>query len=322
MLVTGGVYHIAPDVAVDGEAVSLNLNQLGELRVVGSVADDAAMPATTFPIWMGGIYRATLPTYTAGDSAGLHTDVNGRLLVREDTLTRGAGAADADTLRVVIANDTFALDDGVTTANTIRVTLANDDFQQGAGAVSAQTQRVTIATDDFTKGAGAVDATTLRVQLSTESLTNVYEVQGDAADNAVASGNPVRSGGIYNAAPPTYDDGDATTFQMDVNGRTLVNARSENRAAQTVKSAQVPVGVAPAIRITHDGGAVTAGRSKLEFMPDPDSSARFYYGALGVLITTGKEVFPGQTLEFLNDENEYYIVSDTPGQTFHVVEVE
>jgi hypothetical protein len=41
---------------------------------------------------------------------------------------------------------------------------------------------------------------------------------GAVADNAASAGNPVPVGGIYNASAPTYDDGDRTTAQSDVNG--------------------------------------------------------------------------------------------------------
>lgn len=48
------------------------------------------------------------------------------------------------------------------------------------------------------------------------------QLQGTAADNAAAVGNPVLGGGEYNATPPTYDDGDAATTQMDASGNTKV----------------------------------------------------------------------------------------------------
>lgn len=42
---------------------------------------------------------------------------------------------------------------------------------------------------------------------------------GPAADNSAFIENPVPVGGIYRAALPTYDNGDQTTFHLDVNGR-------------------------------------------------------------------------------------------------------
>jgi hypothetical protein len=149
MIVTGGVYHAAPTLAAEGEAQSLDVNESGALRVVCQVADNAAVPAHMDPVWVGGRYQLALPTYDDGDSAGLHTDINGRQLVREDTLDRNTGVRGADTLRVTVATDDFALGGGATTANTQRVTLSTDDFTVGAGVVDASTWRVTVATDDM-----------------------------------------------------------------------------------------------------------------------------------------------------------------------------
>ena len=44
---------------------------------------------------------------------------------------------------------------------------------------------------------------------------------GDAADNAADTGNPVKIGGIYEAALPTYDTGDRANLHTSVNGRLL-----------------------------------------------------------------------------------------------------
>ena len=43
-------------------------------------------------------------------------------------------------------------------------------------------------------------------------------IQGPAADNAAASGNPVRVGAKYNLSTQTYADGDIADLQADVNG--------------------------------------------------------------------------------------------------------
>lgn len=47
-------------------------------------------------------------------------------------------------------------------------------------------------------------------------------VTGPAADNAAASGNPVRTGAKYNSSAPTYDNGDVADNQADVNGNLKV----------------------------------------------------------------------------------------------------
>lgn len=52
--------------------------------------------------------------------------------------------------------------------------------------------------------------------------SSASQTQGTAADGDTATGNPVLVAGEYNATPPTYTDGDATTLQTDVNGNTKV----------------------------------------------------------------------------------------------------
>lgn len=47
-------------------------------------------------------------------------------------------------------------------------------------------------------------------------------VQGTAAGNAAAVGNPVQTGGIYELTPSTYDNGDAVPLHTDLNGNLRV----------------------------------------------------------------------------------------------------
>lgn len=49
--------------------------------IITIIADNAAAPASPIGIFVEGIFRATLPTYTDGDAAILHFDSRGRLLV-------------------------------------------------------------------------------------------------------------------------------------------------------------------------------------------------------------------------------------------------
>lgn len=53
-------------------------------------------------------------------------------------------------------------------------------------------------------------------------VTKPAAVQGTVADAAVASGNPIPVGGIYNSAAPTYTNGQRATAQFDANGNLKV----------------------------------------------------------------------------------------------------
>lgn len=63
------------------------------------------------------------------------------------------------------------------------------------------------------------------------------QIQGNAASGAADTGNPVKTGGKYNASPPTLADGQRGDMQLDSNGRLLTLATTAGSvAAGTVDS--------------------------------------------------------------------------------------
>jgi hypothetical protein len=93
------------------------------------------------------------------------------------------------------------------------------------------------------------------------------------------------------------------------------------KAAVTVKQAKITVGTS-AVRLTTDAAAPSATRQNLVFMADPASSANFYLGSSGVTTSTGLPIFVGQNIQYKDDCNDYYIISDTAAQSVYVVEAE
>ncbi len=75
-------------------------------------------------------------------------------------------------------------------------------------------------------GAG-VEATAVRVTLPTDGTGKIATLTtltgGGVASHAADSGNPLKTGGKYNATPPTLDDGDRGDTQVDVNGNAQDN---------------------------------------------------------------------------------------------------
>lgn len=64
------------------------------------------------------------------------------------------------------------------------------------------------------------------------------EVEGKAADNAAASGNPVLTGAVYNSSAQTYSSADVASNQADVNGNLFVSqGTSLNLAIDSIASA-------------------------------------------------------------------------------------
>lgn len=93
------------------------------------------------------------------------------------------------------------------------------------------------------------------------------------------------------------------------------------KAAVTVKQAKITVGTS-AVRLTTDAAAPSATRQNLVFMADPGSSANFYLGSSGVTTANGLPIFVGQNIQYKDDCNDYYIISDAAAQSVYVVEAE
>lgn len=98
---------------------------------------------------------------------------------------------------------------------------------------------------------GAVNSATNPLFVAvTGSGVTATQVEGTAAGNAPAVGNPVQTGGIYELTPSTYDNGDAVPLHTDVNGN--------------LKTTSVSIGVISAANssaVTLGGGAVFTGTS-------------------------------------------------------------
>jgi len=164
--------------------------------------------------------------------------------------TGGAGAVDAGTARVVIASNQTAvpvsatalplptgaatnaaqLPDGhaVTVDNaSIAVTAASLPLPTGAATNAAQLPDGHAVTVD--NASIAVTAATLPLPAgaatSAAQLPDGHAVAaaGAAAENAAASGNPVLSGGRYDAISRVLGDGDVGALAVDVSGHLITN---------------------------------------------------------------------------------------------------
>lgn len=130
-----------------------------------------------------------------------------------------------------------------------------------------------------------------------------------------------------NAVTPLMGNGVTGTGSLRVtvaSDNTAIPVGLTAPTAVTVKQAAVALGTT-AIRATTDGAAVTAGRRRLSIRPDPDSVAKFYYGSSTVTssgATRGIPIFPGESVDIVNDAGDYFIISDTAAQTVFIVEQE
>lgn len=161
------------------------------------------------------------------------------------------------------------------------------------------------------------DAQLMIAQLRATTGTNSVAVGADGTNLCVSLVN------INGSAMATGNGAANTgTQRVSVASDSLIGTVAP--AAATVKSAAITVGLT-AIRCTHDGAAPTAGRRKLSFRLDPDATGKVYYGSSAVTVlgaTRGILVFPGESVDMVNDAGDYYLISDTASQTVFIVEQE
>jgi hypothetical protein len=146
-------------------------------------------------------YNATLPTYADGDPASLQTDSRGRLIVNPN-LTRGAGAADADTLRVSIdSNQTDGSNYETVAASAsdqvMGATGALGDFLAGVLIVPASTSPGAVSIKDgagaaitiFAGGANSVsNLAPIFVPLGITSVAGAWKITTGTSVSAIGSG--------------------------------------------------------------------------------------------------------------------------------------
>lgn len=90
--------------------------------------------------------------------------------------------------------------------------------------------------------------------------------------------------------------------------------------AGTITNAQVTVGLT-AVRATVAGSAPNAARKKLLIKPSENNTGIIYLGSSSVTTANGMSIIGPDRLEFMFDASNYYLISDTAGQSVQIVEV-
>lgn len=101
-----------------------------------------------------------------------------------------------------------------------------------------------------------------------------------------------------------------------------ITVKQATAVAGTITQAAVSVGTS-AVRVTVSGSAPSATRSLMTVTPDSASTAKFYIGSATVTSsggTRGMPIIPGETIAFVQDAGDYYIISDTAAQTVYILE--
>jgi hypothetical protein len=237
-LKVGSVYNAADPTYDDGDRADLQSNINGHLKTYDKVLDDKTLgfdldtgagTETNLGVNLrlsangGSVEAGTAADPLRTDPTGTTTqpisDGGGSITVDDGGASLTVDAVDLDIRDLTHVSDSVMIGDGTETANVnasneLQVT---DDvlnakvtaFDLDSGGGTENNQGVSIR---LTAGGGSVEAGT---------TTNPFVVSPHSAvaDNAADSENPIKIGGRYNLAEPTYGDGDKADLQMDVNGK-------------------------------------------------------------------------------------------------------
>lgn len=314
--------------------------------IVTTVTEDTVVPANTEALPVN-VTKSVLPTGAATEATlatlaldttltqvgndvvllqGLVTDVITNT-TGLDLLAKNSGAVDANTLRTKLANEDTAKVDAIkTSVDTVNTNVGT--LNTTTGTVKTSVDAVKTSVDTVNTSVGTLNTTTGTVKTSVDTLnttTGTVKTSVDTVNTSVGTVNT--SIGTMSGKLPATLGQKAMAASLSVaiaSDQGSLSVAEAVPAALTVKQAAVSVGTS-AVRITTDGLAVSTTRRRLRFQPDANATGSFWYGSSSVTssgATRGCQIFPGQTEEFVNDANEYYVISDTAAQTVFVLEVE
>lgn len=109
----------------------------------------------------------------------------------------------------------------------------------------------------------------------------------------------------------------AVTTGGAIRTSSVVKSGTITSAQKTVGS----VGTTGAVRATVSGSAPATTRTKLWVKPSKNNTGAIYIGSASVTISTGMEIIGPDRWEILDDSNDWYLISDTDGQTVEIIEV-
>lgn len=159
-------------------------------------------------------------------------------------------------------------DDANTTLTSIDGKILTYDLDTGGG-----TENVPGVNLRFSANGGSVEAGTVADPIRIDPVgTTSQPVVGNVADNAADSGNPVKAGAIYEAALPTYDDGDRSTLHTNVSGE-LLTRNSTAEASLSSIDAGIPAALGQAAMAASMPVVVASDQSSLPTTPDGSAAA-------------------------------------------------
>ena len=186
------------------------------IRITSGANANLEAPVLSVPDANTIILGIKLPSaISAADTFELHRQT---VLVADST-----GALTVNTGPVQFTQDGSTVtvtEDTGTPANNIplpvKLTDITGDINITANDLNVQLSHIGANADSTRIGDGTNE---LGITANNEALT---QPNGNVAHHAADSGNPIKVGGVYNAASPTLDSGDRSDLQVDVNGNLKV----------------------------------------------------------------------------------------------------
>ena len=125
------------------------------------------------------------------------------------------------------------------------------------------------------------------------------------------------SGTFWQATQPVT----GTFFQatQPVSIASTVSVVETSISAGTITNIQKTVGTS-AVRATVSGSAPSV-RKKLLIKPSKNNTGAIYLGSSSVTTANGLELIGPDRMEFLNENNDYFLISDTASQVVEILEV-
>ena len=155
-----------------------------------------------------------------------------------------------------------------------------------------------------------------------DALLAELQLKADLADTqpVSAASLPLPTGAATSAAQATLQTAINLLAKLtDTQPVSLAALPAPVSVAGTITSAQITVGTS-AVRATVAGTAPNAARKLLLIKPSKNNTGNIYLGASSVTIANGLEIIGPDRVEFDFDAGDYYLISDTAGQTVEILE--
>jgi len=190
------------------------------------------------------------------------------------------------------------------------------------GSLSAKLRRLTTDLDALlTKVGEVVSSPTANTILA--RLKDIKDgVQGPAAHDAAASGNPVQAGGVYRVADPALADGDVGSVRVNSKGEQLMQLTGSIESTTTAPVVGIKT-ITATVAEVFAGASAKASRRKL-IIKNEDQTLRFRIGPSSATQQNGFPVEPGAVIEIQFDPATavpFYVISEGANLSVAVMEI-